>query len=219
MVVNIFGASGLVGNHLLLACIESNTVSSIHVFVRKPMLLQHPKLSIIICDFESLDSNKDKIQGDVVFNCLGTTAKVAGSKEKQYEIDCSYPIKIAKLAAANGVKCMVNVSSVGASGNANFYLKTKSDMESGVQESIGQYTYNMRPSFLVGDRTELRIGEKIGIGVFNIVDLLLLGGLRKYRSISASKVASAMLKVAIEKPKDIHIFHYAEIVAYAALVN
>ncbi len=219
MVVSIFGASGLVGNHLLLACIESNSVSSIHVFVRKPLLIKHPKVSTIICDFASLDTNKDKIQGDVVFNCLGTTAKVAGSKEKQYEIDCLYPIKIAKLAAANGVKCMVNVSSAGASDTANFYLKTKSDMEIGVRESIGQYSYNMRPSFLVGDRTELRIGEKIGIGVFKIVDLILLGSLRKYRSISAQKVALAMLQVAIEKPNDKHIFHYDEIMAFAVEVN
>ena len=54
----------------------------------------------------------------------------------------------------------------------------------------------MRPSFLMGNRKEKRVGEKIGIFVFKILSPLLLGPLKKMRPIHAETVAKAMLTVA-----------------------
>jgi uncharacterized protein YbjT (DUF2867 family) len=182
----------------------------VKIFVRKKINLQHAKLQQVITTFADLDLVKKEISGDVVFNCLGTTLKQAGSTTAQYEIDCDYPVRVATFAAANGVKCMVNVSSVGASERGNFYLKTKADMERGVRETIGEKAYFMRPSFLVGDRSDFRLGEQIGIYLFYGINLFLLGGLRKYRSINARQVAKSMLQIALTQPDEPKILHYDE---------
>ena len=212
MNINIFGATGLIGSALLQQCLDNEQITSIKIFVRKKIALQNDKLQQVITTFEGLENVASAITGDAVFNCLGTTLKQAGSQAAQYEIDCSYPVKVAQLAAANGVLCMVNVSSVGTSENGNFYLKTKADMERGVSAAIGTKAYFMRPSFLVGDRPEFRLGEKIGIYAFYGINLLLFGGLRKYRSIHANQVAKAMLNVALTQPTDKTVFHYDEMV-------
>jgi uncharacterized protein YbjT (DUF2867 family) len=212
MKVNIFGATGLIGGSLLEQCLEDNEISEVKIFVRQHIDNQHIKLRQIIATFDNINTVSSEITGDVVFNCLGTTLKKAGSEAAQYTIDCEYPVKIAQLAAANGVACMVNVSSVGASETGNFYLKTKADMENGVRNAIGEKAYFTRPSFLVGNRKEMRIGEKIGTYITLIINPLLLGEWRKYRAIAAKKVAAAMLSIAKKQPDD-KIFHYGEMIA------
>ena len=54
----------------------------------------------------------------------------------------------------------------------------------------------LRPSFLVGDRKENRVGEKIGIAFFKIISSLFIGNLKKMKSIKADNVAEAMLIIA-----------------------
>jgi uncharacterized protein YbjT (DUF2867 family) len=164
---------------------------------------------------ETLAGAASEISGDVVFNCLGTTLKKAGSQAAQYAIDCTYPVQVAQLAATNGVPCMVNVSSVGTSERGNFYLKTKADMERGVAEAMGEGAYFMRPSLIMGDRQEFRFGEKVGMWLTPIFDALMLGSLRKYHSIAAKNIAKAMLQVAIERPESPKVLHYDDIMAMA----
>ena len=89
-------------------------------------------------DISALSS---EIQGDVLFNALGTTIKKAGSKEEQQRIDRDLPVAFAKIASANGVKIMLNVSSVGANLNGGFYLKTKAEMENGTTKYLSRNRY------------------------------------------------------------------------------
>ena len=56
----------------------------------------------------------------------------------------------------------------------------------------------MRPSFLLGERQEERVGEKFGIIIFKILTPILIGPLRKMRPIRAEIVAKAMIKLANE---------------------
>jgi uncharacterized protein YbjT (DUF2867 family) len=215
MKVNIFGATGLVGNLLLQETLQNDAIESVKIFVRKPIAVQHIKLHQIHTTADALDQLAHEITGDVVFNCLGTTIKQAGSQAAQYAIDCEYPAKAAALAAANGVPCMINVSSVGASENGNFYLKTKADMEQKVAAAIGEKAYFLRPSFILGDRGVFRLGEKIGIYLMVLINPLLMGGLRKYRSIQAINIAKAMLKLALNQPEGPKVLHFDEILALA----
>jgi uncharacterized protein YbjT (DUF2867 family) len=213
MEVNIFGATGLVGNLLLQECLQKDAIESVKIFVRKPVSTQHAKLHQVITTADTLDQLAHEIKGDVVFNCLGTTIKQAGSQSAQYAIDCEYPAKAATLAAANGVPCMINVSSVGSSETGNFYLKTKAEMEQKVAAAIGEKAYFLRPSFILGDRGVFRLGEKIGIYLMVLINPLLMGSLRKYRSIQAQSIAKAMLNLALTQPNAPKILHFDEIMA------
>jgi uncharacterized protein YbjT (DUF2867 family) len=213
--VLIFGATGLVGDLLLHQCLADDRVSVVKIFVRKRISLSHPKLVQVETTADSLHLVAGEIAGDVVFNCLGTTLRQAGSQEAQYAIDCAYPVRVAQLAAQNGISCMVNVSSVGASATGNFYLKTKADMEKGVGEAIGEKAYFMRPSFITGNRKVFRLGERIGIYLMILLNPLFIGGFRKFRSIAAQKIAAAMLHIGLEQPTAPKILHFDEIVQWA----
>ena len=54
----------------------------------------------------------------------------------------------------------------------------------------------MRPSFLLGDRKEKRVGEKIGIFIFKLLSPLFIGPIKKMKPIDSEKVAKAMIQIA-----------------------
>jgi uncharacterized protein YbjT (DUF2867 family) len=189
----LFGASGLSGSALLDALIADDRYSEVKIFIRQPIASTHPKVRIVITDFNHLESVAHDIKGDVVFSCLGTTLSKAGSQSAQQLIDRDYPIAIAKLAAANGVRQFVGVSSVGTNATTtNFYLKTKFEMEVGVSVYFDKRAIFMRPSFLLGQRKEMRLGEKVGIVLARLFSPLLLGSFKKYRGMPVTILAKAM---------------------------
>lgn len=206
----IIGATGLVGSTLVKQLLESQAYSKIVLLLRKPLNISHSKLIQDTIDFDKLDASK--IVGDDLFCAMGTTLKKAGSKEAQYKIDCTYPYEIGKIAKANGVKQFILVSSVGANfDSSNFYLRTKGDLEKKIQSLNFQNFVSVRPSMLLGNREESRLGEKIGTVLSNILSPFLFGSLRKYHGIEASNVAKAMQKFANQGLSGVKYVEYDEI--------
>jgi hypothetical protein len=161
------------------------------LLLRKPLNISHSKLIQEVIDFDNPDASK--IMGDDLFCAMGTTLAKAGSKDAQYKIDCTYPYEIGKIAKANGVKQYLLVSSLGADADSsNFYLRTKGDLEQKIKSLGFENFVSFRPSFLLGDRQEFRLGEKIAVVFVKLLNPLMIGGLKKYRGIEASKVAKSM---------------------------
>ena len=199
----IIGATGLVGSILVEQILENSAYSKVILLFRKPLNISHSKLVQEVIDFDNL--NASKIMGDDLFCAMGTTLAKAGSKEAQYKIDCTYPYEIGKIAEANGVKQYILVSSLGADfGSSNFYLKTKGDLEQKIKSLSFQNFVSLRPSFLLGDRKEFRMGEKIGVIMAKILSPLMIGGLKKYRGIEASTVAKSMQTFANQGLTGVH---------------
>jgi uncharacterized protein YbjT (DUF2867 family) len=190
----VFGATGLSGTALLEVLLADVRYARVKVFNRKKMALPHPKLEEVIVDFDHLERVSDKMKGDVVFSCLGTTIAKAGSKSAQQKIDRDYPIAIAKIAALNNVEQYIAVSSVGTNASTNnFYLKTKFEMEVGIKHYFNDKAIFMRPSFLLGNRKETRLGEKIGIVIGKLFSPFLIGSMKKYRGMHVEILAKAMV--------------------------
>jgi uncharacterized protein YbjT (DUF2867 family) len=207
----LFGATGLSGTALLEVLLNDTRYSEVRIFNRKPMGMRHAKLKEVIVDFSQLEQVREHIMGDVVFCCLGTTLNKAGSKEAQVIIDRDYPMAIAKIAVENGVQHFVGVSSVGTKPSTNnFYLKTKAEMEAGVVKHFGDRAFFMRPSFLLGKRAEMRIGEKIGIVIAKILNPLMIGSLKSYRGMPVSTLAKAMANIIFKRPM-LHCLEYQDI--------
>lgn len=207
----IFGATGLTGNYLTDILLADPTYSEVVLFVRKNTGKSHPKLREIVLSYDELDTYADEIKGDVIFNCLGTTLKVAGSQAAQQKIDRDYPIHIAKIGAQNGIKKMMSVSAVGANAQSSvFYSRTKGEMEQGIIQAIGAGAHMFRPSFLLGDRKEFRLGEKIGIAFSGILDIFMIGPASMYHSIHAQKVALSMANAAKSTQSLPQILHYTD---------
>ena len=192
----LFGASGLVGSHLLDQLISNNNYSKIKVFVRSVPEIIDPKIEIIETDFNNLENHKEDIKGDDSFYCIGTTKKNSSDKNEYKRVELEIPKQIAQIAKANSVNSFVFVSSGYADPKSSGdYLKFKGEVEEELKRLNFPKLGIMRPSFLLGDRKEKRVGEKIGIFVFKLLSPLFLGPLKKMRPIHSEIVAKAMIAI------------------------
>lgn len=191
----IIGATGLTGKALLYQLLEDKQFSTVILFLRKDLNISHPKLVQHCIDFNALEAYKDLIKGDVIFCCLGTTIKTAGSQEAFKKVDYTYPTEFAKIAKQNGVSTFCLQSSLGADSKSNnFYLKVKGETEDYIRE-LNYVSFSIfRPSMLLGNRTEFRLGETIGKIVMQGLSFMFIGKLKRYKAIHVNQVASAMIK-------------------------
>ena len=195
----LFGASGLVGSHLLNQLISNNNYSKIKLFVRSTIDLDDPKIEIIQTDFNNLENHREDIKGDDCFFCIGTTKKNSPDKNEYKRVELEVPKQIAQIAKSNFVNSFVFVSSGYADlKSSGDYLKFKGEVEEELKKLNFPKLGVMRPSFLLGERKEKRVGEKIGIFIFKLLSPLLLGPLKKMKPIHSEIVARSMIKVANE---------------------
>lgn len=188
----LIGATGLVGSHLLQQLIEDQRYTSITIFVRRNTGISHPRVKEHIIDFEEPLAWQHLVKGDVIFLALGTTLNTAGSKQAQYRVDHSYQYQFASVAALNGVRELVLVSSAGASLQSRFfYMRMKAELERDIEQLTFEKRVFIRPGALTGPRQEKRIGERFGVAVLRVVNAL--GLFRRYRPIHAGTVARAMI--------------------------
>lgn len=203
----ITGATGLIGNDLLHRMLDHPAYTKVTIIVRKEIPLQHLKLVQLVADFNRLENHQEDIKGDVVFCALGTTKSKTPDQEQYRKIDYQYPLDIAFIAQQNGISQYHLVSALGANEkSAIFYSKLKGELERDLKSIPFKSVHIYRPSLLDGSRKEYRSAEHFMIGLMQFLNPLLIGGLKKYRSIKIEKVSSAMLKQSL-KPLD-GIFTY-----------
>ena len=208
----VFGSSGLVGGHLVNQLILNSNYSKIKIFVRSKIELINPKIEIIETDFNDLEKYRYDITGEDCFFCIGTTRKNSPNKNEYERIELNIPIQIAQIAKSNSIKSFFFVSSGYADPKSSGdYLKFKGLVEEELKRLNFSKLGIMRPSFLLGNRQEKRVGEKIGIFVFKLLSPLFLGPLKKMKPIHSATVAKAMVKIANENLGKI-IFESDEIV-------
>jgi uncharacterized protein YbjT (DUF2867 family) len=202
----IAGASGLIGSKLLNILLQQPNYDEVLILVRKELPVKHKKLVQLVIDFDRLDEYSPAITGYVVFCCLGSTRKKTPDLEVYRRIDHDYPLKLAQLAKQNGVEQYHLVSALGAnSHSSNFYLKMKGETEADIQITGLKCLHIYEPSLITGEREENRAGERIITALMKIVDPLLIGSLKKYRSIPAQTIALAMFNESLKNEEGIFI--------------
>lgn len=208
----IAGATGLIGNNLLHQLLDQPQYTKVIALVRKEINMQHPKLEQLVVDFDRLENHQEHIKGDVVFCALGTTKSKTPDQGQYRKIDHQYPLDIAFIAQQNGVSQYHLVSSLGANEHsAVFYTKLKGEVERDLKTIPFKAVHIYRPSLLVGNRKEHRSMEGFMVGMMRIINPLLIGGLKKYRSIKIETVASAMRKQSLKSLDGIFTYDSDEI--------
>ena len=192
----VFGSTGLVGGHLLDQLIKNENYNKIKLFVRSEIIINDLKVEIVKTDFNNIEKHKEEMTGDHCYFCIGTTKQNSPDKDEYRRVELDLPKQIAQITKSNSVNSFVFVSSGYADPNSSGdYLKFKGFVE----EELKRLSFNklgiMRPSFLIGDRKEKRLGEKLGIFVFKLLSPLFLGPLKKMKPIQSEKVAKAMIKI------------------------
>ena len=198
----VIGASGATGKDLVQVLLQDPDYTQVTIFVRRTTRQVHPKLLEIVTDFDQLENIASFIQGNLLFSCLGTTLKAAGSKEAQWRIDHDIPAAFAAIAKRNGVSGIVLLSAYGAKASSKlFYSKMKGALEEKIAElSFDQYII-FRPGLLLRKNTD-RVGERVSGGVLGFLNSLGLA--RKFRPMPTLLLAQKMAKAPKLLPPGIH---------------
>ena len=197
----VIGATGATGQEIVSQLLEDDDFDSVSIFVRKDPNITHSKLKTYVIDFSKVEDYRELIKGDVLFSCLGTTLRTAGSKEKQYLVDYTYQYEFAKIASDNGVPIYSIVSSTGANeASPFFYPKIKGELEEAIKKLPFKTIQIFQPPTLIRQKNLRRTGEKIGIKIFGLLNSF--GILKSQKPLPVSTLAKVMIKELKIKQKE-----------------
>lgn len=205
----VIGATGLVGRECVKQLAARPEFERVTALARRPLPgdLQSPRLRTVLIDFDRVDEWPDVFRTDHVFCAFGTTIKQAGSQERFRQVDFEYPLRIARLARAAGACHFLLVSSVGANpASRGFYLRVKGELENAITALGFPSVTVVRPSLLLGDRQEFRLGEALAMR-------LSWAFPRKYRAVRVRDVARVLVNAAVEDRPGLRIIENAEVLA------
>jgi len=213
----LIGATGLVGGLCLRRLLEGDSYRQVIVLGRKPLAIQHPKLTTRIVDFARRETFENLTQADDVFCCIGTTRAQVASEEAYRKIDFDIPIHVAEFSLQRGATQFLIVSSVGADPRSGvFYSRLKGEIEEALSRMPFNAVHIFRPSMLLGDRDQSRPMESAIVRVAPLFSWMLAGPLRKYKPIHASVVAKAMVQAARSDVLGTQIYEFDRIQALGA---
>ena len=187
----LIGATGATGSDLLRLLLDDGEVESVVIFVRRNPGVEHPKLTVHVIDFEKPEKWSHLVKGDVLFSCLGTTRKDAGSKAAQWKVDYDYQYSFAKAARENGVECYVLVSAMNASSKSRFfYSRMKGELDDDVTKLGFPRLLIFKPPSLIRKGSDRNM-EKMGVKVIGFFNRLVL--MKSLKPMSTDVLAKKML--------------------------
>ena len=196
----IIGATGAVGREILKEILGSEYYERIYVLGRNSItsLPDEERLTKIIIDFENINFDTNILENADVFASLGTTIKIAGSKENQRKIDVDYTVNFAKLCERK-VRSFNVVSAIGANSKSkNFYNSLKGELEDKLKEMNLGTLRIFQPSLLISKREDNRFLEEIFMKIAPIFQFVLKGKTKKYSPIEASLLGKVIVRFATE---------------------
>lgn len=220
----MIGVTGLVGRQLLSQLLESGRYREIYAVVRKRFELSAVEAAsatqvtwLEIPDFTQLKDTLSRYDflGADVFSSLGSTQKQAGSKAAFYQIDHDYNLAFAEVTRQQGARHFLIVSAMGADAKSLiFYNRVKGELELDIQQIGFEYYSIFRPSLLLGQHKDARLGESVAQSIFTLGQSLLPKTFYAC-PITGEQVAFAMSQVSALKSKSL----LDEKNATASLVN
>ena len=201
----ILGATGLVGAECLRQFAASNHFARVIALTRRPLSPTPPRGERHVVDFERLEDATASFRVTHIVCALGTTIKKAGTQEAFRRVDHDYPLAAARLGLREGARHFLLVSALGASARSRiFYSRVKGEVEDAIRALSYRSVTIVRPSLLLGERGEFRLGEAIG----KVFAPLIPG---RYRPVEARDVAASLLAAAIEDRPGVRVIESQEI--------
>ena len=210
--IALLGSTGLVGRQCLELLADDRAFERIVVIARRKFAeATAPRIEGHVIDFDQLEAHADALAVDRVICALGTTIKaVGGSRERFRAVDYGIPLAAAKIALRQGARHFLLVSALGAdAGSRIFYNRVKGELEDALRILGYRSVTIVRPSLLLGDREEFRLGEVVAKRFAWAVP-------GRFRPVHARDVARALVRSACEDVPGLHIIESDDIPGYAA---
>jgi len=210
----VLGATGATGKELVSLLLKNTNFYKVSVFVRRPIIVNHPKLTIHQIDFSKLSDYKNLIFGDMLFSSLGTTRSDAGSKRKQYIVDYTYQYEFAKIASDNNIGFYSLVSSIGANNKSFFfYPKIKGELEEAVKKLNFKRIHIFQPPSLIRQPDLIRKGESLALCILRKINSI--GLLKAFTPLPVKDVAEKMVVESLKVQSDkIYIYKLKKLYNY-----
>jgi uncharacterized protein YbjT (DUF2867 family) len=204
--VAVLGATGLVGAECVRQFADSREFARVVVLTRRQSeVIAQAHVETHIIDFERLEDAAEHFRVSHIVCALGTTMRKAGSQEQFRRVDHDYPLAAARLGLRQGTRHFLLVSALGANARSRvFYSRVKGEVEDAIRALSYRSVTIVRPSLLLGERDEVRLGESIG---------KLFAGItpRRFRPVHARQVAATLLRAAIEDRPGVRLIDSREI--------
>ena len=203
----VLGATGMVGTELVKLLSSKKYYQTINLLTRRPLNLSDPTINQQVIDFNQLEQYTDLFQVQDIYICLGTTIKKAKTKEAFRKVDYEYVVEAAKLAKRGNIEKLLIITAAGADPKSRvFYSRVKGEVEEALKNMELHSLHIFRPSLLLGNRNEFRLGEAVMGKASSVLTKVMIGPLRPYRPIHAATVAAAMFKTAQTNQQGTHVY-------------
>jgi uncharacterized protein YbjT (DUF2867 family) len=149
----ITGVTGMVGEGVLLECLENPAVEKVLTLSRKSTGRTHPKLTeLVVPDFMKLEGVEAQLKGyDACFYCAGKTS--VGMSEADYtKLTYDTPLNVAQvLVRLNPQMVMVHVSGRSTDSSERgkvMWARAKGKAENALMKLPFKGVYNFRPALM-----------------------------------------------------------------------
>lgn len=198
MKVIIAGASGMVGNIILQACIEDNEINEIVSLVRKPTSEKSSKLKEVeIENFANYSIHSNHFENiEAAFFCIGAyTGKVSDEQFKEITVD--YAVEFAQALANQNPKaklCFLSGSGADRTEKSRMAFARYKGMAENQIAALGLEFYTFRPGYIypVTPREEPNFMYKLSRTLYPLIRLF-----GSNTSIKSTELAKAMFNVAL----------------------
>ena len=194
MKVIVTGVTGMVGEGVLLECLENPAVEKVLAVARRPSGHTHPKLKeLLVPDFRELGTVETELTGyDGCFYCAGISS--VGLSEAEYtRITYDTPLAFAQtLARLNPNLVLVHVSGSHTDGTEQgkvMWARVKGKAENALMRLPLRGVYNMRPSLMkpVPGQKNVKTSYRILLVLYPLMSLFFHG-------LSLNQVGRAMIR-------------------------
>jgi len=221
------GGTGLVGGLALRRLLENRRFGgTVFAPLRRGIRIADSRLVTMQVDFSAAQCD-DQLAREIkahpahllgaYVSCLGTTIKVAGSREAFIAIDRDLVLRLGQIAFDLGARHAILVSSVGASRQSgNFYLRIKGEVEDALEKIGFDRLDILQPGLLLGERAQKRPVEALAQLFAPLANRALVGRLARYRMIEADTVARAIVRLLRSREPGQFTHQYKSMKALAA---
>lgn len=198
--IGIVGATGLIGQEVLRLAVGREDLRMVGIARREVPLPPGSRIEVFVAEPGQWGDAFAAARPTALICAIGTTlAKSGGDRRAFYAVDHDLVVETAKAAKEAGIERFVAISAAGAERHSkNFYLSVKGEAEDSLAK-VGFHRLDiLRPGLLRGKReSDRRIGERLAILASPLIDPLLHGKMRPYRSIAGTTVAAAAMALAM----------------------
>jgi len=190
----VTGVTGMVGEGVMLECLENDAVEKVLAVSRKPTNHTHPKLEQLqIADFRNTTEVEAKLTGyDACFFCAGVSS--VGMSEADYtaityDTTIAFATTLARLNPNMVFTYVTGTSTDSTEKGKTMWARVKGRTENALMRLPFKGVYNFRPGLMMPKpgQKHLKTGYKIGLFFAPLLKLF-------FKSLTLKQVGSAMIR-------------------------